>query len=72
MTDEEAKRQFALFALLRIGGLIVFFLGIAIGFTDLVRPGGWKLLGGVLIALGAFDAMISPRLAKRLMNRPRP
>jgi hypothetical protein len=54
MTAEEAKRQFIIFAILRVGGLILFLLGIAIAFTDLLRPGGWKLLGGILVIVGAI------------------
>jgi membrane protein implicated in regulation of membrane protease activity len=70
MTAEEAKRQFIIFAILRAGGLILFLLGIAIAFTDLLRPGGWKLLGGILVIVGAIEAVISPRLVKRSMGRP--
>ena len=68
MTDEEAKRQFTIFAILRVGGVILFLLGIAIAFTDLLRPGGWKLLGGILVIVGAIEAVISPRLVKRSMG----
>ena len=68
MTAEEAKRQFIIFAILRVGGLILFLLGIAIAFTDLLRPGGWKLLGGILVRVGAIEAVISPRLVKRSMG----
>jgi hypothetical protein len=69
MTGEEAKRQFIIFAILRIGGVVLFLLGIAIAFTDLLRPGGWKLLGGILVIAGAIEAVISPRLVKRSMAR---
>lgn len=69
MTDVEAKRQFMIFAILRIGGVALFLLGIAIAFTDLLRPGGWKLLGGILVIVGAIEAVISPRLVKRTMAR---
>ena len=51
-----------------MGGLILFLLGIAIAFTDLLRPGGWKLLGGILVIVGAIEAVISPRLVKRSMG----
>ena len=68
MTAEEAKRQFIIFAILRVGGLILFLLGIAIAFTDLLRPGGWKLLGGILVIVGAIEPVISPRLVKRSMG----
>lgn len=69
MTDEEAKRQFILFAVLRVGGLLLFLLGIAIAFTDLLKPGGWRLLGGILVIVGAIEAAISPWLVKRSMGR---
>ena len=69
MTDEEAKRQFIIFTILRVGGLALFLLGLAIAFTDLLKPGGWKLLGGILVIVGAIEAVISPRLVKRSMNR---
>ena len=69
MTDDQAKRQFIIFAILRIGGLALFLLGIAIAFTDLLKPGGWKLLGGILVVVGTIEAVISPRLVKRTMAR---
>jgi len=69
MTDEEAKRQFIIFAILRIGGVMLFLLGVAIAFTDLLRPGGWRLLGGILVIVGTIEAVISPRLVKRSMAR---
>jgi membrane protein implicated in regulation of membrane protease activity len=52
-----------------VGGLLLFLAGIAIAFTDLLRPGGWKLLGGILAIVGAIEAVISPRLVKRTMAR---
>jgi len=67
MTDEEAKRQFIIFAILRIGGVMLFLLGVAIAFTDLLRPGGWRLLGGILVIVGTIEAVVSPRLVKRSM-----
>jgi len=69
MTDEDAKRQFIIFAILRIGGVLLFLLGVAIAFTDLLRPGGWRLLGGILVIVGTIEAVISPRLVKRSMAR---
>ena len=40
MTDEEVwKKRFWVFALVRIGGLAMVLLGIAIAFTGLLQPG---------------------------------
>ena len=71
MTDQDAlwKKRFQLFALIRLAGLAVFMLGMAVMLTDLVRPGGWPLLGGILIAIGAVNAVVAPRLLKRSWDK---
>ena len=70
MSDDELwKRRFQLFSAIRLFGLAVFLLGIAIAFTDLVRPGGWKLVGGILAVMGAIDAVIAPRILKKGWER---
>ena len=44
MTNEQKwKQRFLLYALVRIAGLGVMFIGIAIALGDLIRPGGWPL-----------------------------
>jgi hypothetical protein len=70
MTDDEVwKRRFQLFAAIRLFGLVTFLLGIAIAFTDLVRPGGWRLVGGVLAIIGVIDAVVAPKILKRGWER---
>lgn len=71
MNDNELlwKRRFQLFALVRLAGLAIFMLGMAVMLTDLVRPGGWPLLGGVLVAVGAIDAVVAPRILKRSWDK---
>ena len=66
MIDEtEWKKRFLLFSVLRISGLALFLLGIAIAFSDLLKPGGWPLLGGILAILGAVEAVLIGRILKR-------
>ncbi len=69
--DDEAlwKRRFLTFMLLRLLGLATFFAGIAIAFSDLVRPGGWPAVGAVLAVMGAIDALFAPRLLKKMWER---
>ena len=43
----------------------LWFLGLAIFYTDLVRPGGWPQVGAIVAILGVIDAMFAPRLLKR-------
>jgi membrane protein implicated in regulation of membrane protease activity len=73
MSDEEVwKKRFLIFTAVRLAGLAVFMLGLAIAFTDILRPGGWKLVGGLLIIFGVIDALIAPRILKRSWERSEP
>lgn len=70
MNDEELwRKRFRLFAAVRLFGLLTFLLGVTIAFTDLVRPGGWPLLGGILAVIGAIDAVVAPRILKKGWER---
>ena len=71
MTEDELlwKKRFHLFALLRLTGLAIVFLGMAVMLTDLMRPGGWPLVGGILIIIGVVDAVIAPRILKRSWDK---
>lgn len=73
MSDEEVwKKRFLIFTAVRLAGLAVFMLGLAIAFTDILRPGGWKLVGGLLIIFGVIDALIAPRILKRSWESSEP
>jgi hypothetical protein len=70
MKDEELwKKRFQIFAAIRLVGVVTFLLGVAIAFSDLVRPGGWPLVGGVLAIIGVVDALVAPRVLKRGWER---
>jgi len=70
MTDEEVwRKRFQVFALVRILGVATFLLGVAIAYSDLVRPGGWPLVGGILAICGVIDAVFAPKLLKRIWER---
>lgn len=70
MSDDELwKRRFRTFLAIRLVGLATFLAGIAIAFSDLLQPGGNKLLGGLLAVMGALDAVIAPRILKRGWER---
>ena len=65
MDDDVARRRLLIYTLVRFGGLAIFFLGIAIIYTNLLRPAGWPQLGAIVAIMGAIDAMFAPRLLKR-------
>jgi hypothetical protein len=63
MADDDIwKRRFLLFMGARLFGVLTFFVGIVIGFTNLVQPGGMRAVGAGLIVLGVIDAVVAPRL----------
>lgn len=69
MADEALwKRRFLAFMAVRLVGLVVFFLGVVITFTGLVREGGFPQLGGILAIIGALDALFAPRMLKKLWD----
>jgi hypothetical protein len=69
--DDEAlwKRRFLTFTLVRLAGLAIFFLGVVIAFSDLVRDGGWPIVGGIIAIIGLVDAVFSPRILKKIWER---
>ena len=69
--DDEAKwkRRFHLFMSARLFGLATFLAGVAVYFTDLLRDGGWPLVGILLIVVGLADAVVAPKLLKKIWDR---
>ena len=70
MTPEDrerlAKSRFQMLQLLRFTGIIVMILGMWIWAGDILRLGGWPMLGVPLFALGIFEALFLPTImAKR-------
>lgn len=65
--DEDAKwkRRFYLFMGARLVGLLVFGVGIAIAMTDLVREGGWPVVGAIVAVAGLVDAVVAPKLLRK-------
>lgn len=65
--DDEAvwKRRFFLFMAVRISGALLFLAGAAIAFTDLIREGGWPLVGSIVMLLGIADAIFAPKLLRK-------
>lgn len=68
-SDDIWRKRFQLFMLVRLVGVATFLLGIAIAYTDLLRPGGWPLAGGLITIAGAIDAVFAPRLLRKYWER---
>lgn len=65
MGEDVARRRLLLYSLVRFSGLAIFFLGLAIVYTNLLRTGGWPQIGAVVAIMGAIDALFAPRLLKK-------
>lgn len=63
------KKRFGLFIAARLFGLLTFLAGVAIAYSDLLRPGGWPAVGSVLIIFGLIDAIVAPKLMKKHWQR---
>ena len=65
--DDEAtwRNRLLIYSLVRFGGLAIFFLGLAIIYTNILRHGGWPQVGAIVAILGAIDALFAPRLLKK-------
>ncbi len=63
MTDDPARNRFLAISLIRLGGVALAFLGIAIIFRRLVEPA--DIIGTALLAIGAFDVLVLPVLLAR-------
>ena len=68
-SDDIWRKRFQLFMLVRLFGVATFLLGIAIAYTDLLRLGGWPLVGGLITIAGAIDAVFAPRLLRKHWQR---
>ena len=70
MPDEALwRRRLLIYMGVRFVGLAVFFLGVAIIYTDLIREGGWPQVGAVIAIMGVIDAMFAPRLLKKAWDQ---
>jgi membrane protein implicated in regulation of membrane protease activity len=65
--DDEAlfRKRLLIYSLVLFGGMVIFFLGLAIVYTDLLRTGGWPQVGAVVAIMGIIDAFFAPRILKR-------
>jgi hypothetical protein len=69
--DEDAlwRKRLLAYSAVRLGGVAIVFLGVAIIYTNLLREGGWPRLGAIIALLGAVDTLLAPRLLKKLWDR---
>jgi hypothetical protein len=70
MEDEVLWRKRLLaYSAVRLGGLAIFFVGLAIIYTDLLREGGWPQVGAIVAIMGVIDTVFAPRMLKKLWDQ---
>ena len=67
MTQDETRwrKRLLAYTAARLGGLVIFGLGVAIFYTDLLREGGWPQVGDIVIILRLIDALFAPMVLKK-------
>ena len=71
MTDDERKwrNRLLIMTLVRLSGIAIISAGLLIAFSDLLVPGGSRLIGALVIVAGTIDAAFAPVLLQRAWNR---
>jgi len=67
--DAIYQQRLAVYTLVRFVGVAIFFLGIAIAYSNLLRPGGWPQVGAIVAIVGALGSLLLPRIVKRAWDR---
>ena len=63
--DDVWRKRLLIYTLVRLGGVLIFLLGVGIVYTNIVRPGGWPQLGALVAIGGVIVAFFAPRLLRR-------
>lgn len=69
MSDEEARKRLLIYTALRALGVGLVLYGVAVIYTNILRPGGWPQVGAVLAVVGALDALVMPHLFKKAWDK---
>ena len=64
----QARNRLLAYTAVRLGGLAIFLMGIAVMYTDWLRRGGWPQVGAVIAIMGIIDAFFAPRLLKKMWD----
>ncbi len=69
MDEDLSKRRLLIYMGLRFVGLLIFFIGLAIMYSNVLREGGWPQLGAIFVVIGVLESVLAPRLLKRRWDR---
>ena len=65
----KARNRLIAYTVVRLGGFAIFIFGVAIIYTDVMRPGGWPQFGAIVAILGVLDSLVAPWILRRAWAR---
>jgi hypothetical protein len=70
MTEpDSARTRFFTLGLIRLGGVALAFLGVAIIAKRLIEPA--EVIGGILLFIAAFDVLVVPVILAKRWRTPK-
>lgn len=69
-SDRLAKIRFGILSMLRASGAILMLLGLWVWHGDILRDGGWPLVGLPLFVVGLVESLIMPQILVRSWRTP--
>lgn len=67
--DRKARDRLLVYTAARLTGLVILLMGVAVMYTDWLRPGGWPQVGALIAILGAIDSLAVPLLLRRIWQK---
>ena len=67
-TTDPAKARFFMLGLIRLGGVALAFLGVAVIAKRIVEPA--EIIGGILLFIAAIDVLVVPFLLVKKWRTP--
>ena len=66
---DPAKARFFILGLIRLGGVALAFLGVAVIAKRLIEPA--EIIGGILLFIAAIDVLVVPVLLAKKWRTPK-
>lgn len=67
--DAKARSRLIAYTIVRLAGFAIFIFGVAIIYTNVIRPGGWPQFGAIVAIVGVIDSLVAPRILRRAWDR---
>ena len=69
--DRVARSRLLMLTLIRLAGVALMALGLIISTGDLLRPGGWPLVGVPIALIGLVESLLLPKVFTAKWRTPK-